>query len=315
MNEEIQYHTDLFNQTIDNFEKMYNEGQIDEDEYNTLLTNAYLELQERIANELGIEEEDVEELLEASYSDNYESAEFSVGNRFGAALIELGEEAGYDDLENYCEDLADATGNDASDIFDLIIGESVPDNELVLRLNELFNLPEEYQADLLIAGIEARGEDIEDYLDSDDEEYEDEYEDEDEDEYEEASYSRVNELENKIAEFEYNSIVKDSLNELEQKAYYLVECGKMPPVVAEKLIGNFSSDNDKIAAFSTVCSYNNVDATTELHAMQKILEIFEFMPEVNFGYYADEYLDDEEIEEEEELYDIAANYVKNLRRS
>jgi hypothetical protein len=309
MNEVIQYHTELFNETISNFEKMFDAGQIDEQEYNQLLTNAYLELQERIADELGIEEEDVEELVGANYSDEYEAAEFSVGNRFGAALIELGEASGYDDLEDYCEDLAEATGNSPDDIFGLITGEYVPDNDLVLQLNEIFELPEEYQADLLIAGIESRGEDVDDYLDD-----EDEYED-DEDEYEEASYSRVNELEEEMANFKYESIVKDSLAELTQKAYELVDSGHMPPIIAETLIGNFSLDSDRIAAFSTVCNRNGVDAETELYAMAKTLEIFERMPTVNFGYYVNEEYDEKEMEEEEELEDIAINYVKNLRRN
>jgi hypothetical protein len=310
MNEAIQYHTDLFNETISNFEKMFNVGQIDEKEYNQLLTNAYLELQERIAGELGIEEKDVEELVSSSYSDDYESAEFSVGNRFGAALLELGEEAGYDDLEDYCEELGKATGNDPADIFGLITGECVPDNELVLQLNELFQLSEEYQADLLIAGIEARGEDVNDYLDEGDEEDEET----EEDEIEEASYSRVNQLEKEMAEFKYESVVRDTLSELTEKAYHLVEAGYMPPVIAETLFGNFSLESDRIAAFSQVCNLSNVSPEVELYALEKILSTFEHMPQIQFGYTAQEAYTDEEYEEEKDLSNIAATYVKNLRR-
>lgn len=313
MNEEIQYHTKLFNETIENFEKMLNAGQIDEKEYNQLLTSAYLELQERIADELGIEEQDVEELVGANYSNDYDSANFSVGNRFGAALLELGEASGYEDLEDYCEDLADATGNKAEDFFNLITGDAVPDNELVLQLNQLFELSDEYQADLLIAGIEARGEDINDYLDEEDED-EDKENEEDEDE-EDASYSRVSSLENEIAEFKYQSIVKDQLAEITEKAYHLVEAGLMPPVIAETIIGNFSLDSDRIAAFSIVCDRNGVDAETELYAMKKIVEVFEHMPQVSFGYYANEEYNQEEIDEEKDLQIIASNYVKNLRKN
>lgn len=309
---DLNYHTQLFEETISNFEKMLNEGQINEEEYNSLVTNAYLELQERLAEEIGVEEEDVEEALAATYSDDYESAEFSVGNRFGAALLELGDVNGYTDLEDYIEDLAQITDNSPEDIFDLITGDAVPDNELVLALNEIFELPENYQADLLLAGIEARGEDINDYLtdDEDEEDYEDDEDDEDEE-----NYSRLYELENEIANFQYENLVKDKLAELTEKAYYLVDSGYMPPVVAEKIVGNFNLSSDRIAAFSAVCNYNNVDPEKELYFMEKTLELFETMPQVNFGYYADEeYYTDEELEEEEDLYDIAENYVKEYRK-
>ena len=88
----------------------------------------------------------------------------------------------------------------------------------------------------------------------------------------------------------------------------------MPPIAAETLIGNFSLDSDRMAAFSTVCARNAVDPATELYAMEKALEIFERMPAIEFGYYAEDEYSDEEIEEEEDLDNIAANYVKNLRK-
>lgn len=333
LQEILKYQANLYAETINNFDKMYDGGRINDEEYNALKTNAFLEYQARLAEISDIEEEDIDSLLEeddeyedeealATYSeDNEDIAEFSVGNRFGAALLELGQAAGYEELEDYVEDLAEATGNDEDDIYDLVTGEAVPDDELALGISELFELDEDLTADLLVAGIEARGEDIEDYLDLDDEDEEEEYDDANDDTVAEEAPSteaeyRLAEVEDELAEFKYNSTIKDALDQLMYEAADLVDAGYMPPSTFETLFSSFELDSDRIAAFSQTCEANEVSPATELYALEKIVDIFRRMPPtVDFGYMVEEdYVSNDELEEEAEMAAIAENYVRNSLR-
>lgn len=306
LKEQLQYHNELFSEVIDNFDKLYNAGQIDDEEYDELVLNARIELQQRIDAELGIETDENEEL---EYADGGDYAEFSVGSTYGAALLELGEAAGYEDIESWCVDLGEATGYSPDDIFAVVTGEVEPTDEFSLDIAETLDLDEDTQAALLIYGIEARGEDVQDYLDDEDEE---EYEDEIEytDEEEESSYALA-QVQNELAEFKATGIVKDELADIEARAWSLAEEGRVPPSVIEKLLGNFSNENDRIAAFSTVCDRNDVDAATELYAMNKVLRVLESFPVLTeFGFDTLEEVSDEEIEEEQSLDSIANNYLK-----
>jgi hypothetical protein len=323
LQEELQYHSALYSDTIENFDRMYNAGQIGDAEYLALKANAFEEYQERIASASDVDAEDFELLdeldgnydyeddLVASYSDDYDVAEFSVGNTFGVALLELGEAAGYEELEDYAYDLAEATGNDVEDIIDLISGEAVPDDELALGISDIFGLDDDLTADLLIAGIDARGDDIEDYLDLADDEDEDDYE---EDIVSEASY-RLAEIEEELAEFKYSSTIKDALDTLMLEAANLVDEGMMPPSTFDILFSSFELDSDRIAAFSATCNANEVDPATELYALEKIVDIFRRMPPtVDFGYMVqEEFISDEEAAVENEMDAIAQNFVQAYR--
>lgn len=303
LKERLQTHNDLFSEVVENYDKMLQLGQIDEDDYEQLVLNARIELQQRIDGELGIEADEDEEL---EYSNGDEVAEFSVGSMYGQALLELGEAAGYDDVEEWCFDLAEATGYNPNDIFGVITGELEPTDELSLDISDVLGLDEDTQATLLVHGIEARGEDINDYLDDEDELEETNEENDD------VEYSRVSQLENEIAEFKAVGIIKDELSNIEQKAWSLVEEGRVPPVVIEKLLGNFNTENDRIAAFSAVCNKNQIDSATELYAMNKVLKVLETLPvTANFGYEALQEVTPEEIEQEKSLDEIASNYLKH----
>ena len=298
---------ELFDQTVDNFEKMLEHGQIDEDEFNSLKASAYMELQERIAEIMDVQEEDIDGLVDEEsdeeYSDDSETANFSTDSYYGSALLELAKQSDYDDIEQYCIDLAEATGYDANDVYGIITGEIEPDDEFTLSVSNVFELDEELEAQLLLAGMEARGENIEELLAE-----EDDSETEDEDSDEEYS------LRNELAEFKMQSLIKDELSELENRCFSLVEEGKMPPYVAEILLGNHK-EKDKIAAFSSLCNKNSVAPETQLFALNTVLKVFEHMPQIQFGYYAEQNKTTEELDEEKDMRGIATNWVKEYNKN
>lgn len=302
MNEAIEYHNQLFADLVENLQNAVAAGVMLKDEYKQHMTQAYLDLQERIAAELEIDEEDIYDVVgEAAYSTGDEVAEFSVGSEYGAALLELGEAAGYDDIEEYLIDLSDALECNPDVLLGIIEGEIAPTDNLSLALSEVLGLDEATENQLLVMGIESRGEDINDYLDTDEEL------DEEDQEADYAAYQN-----SEFAEFKRNTEIKEALADVAERAYALVEAGKMTPFAVQSLLGNFSA-NERIAAFSTVCAENEVDPATQLYAMNTVLEIFDRMPAMEMGFFAEEVLDEEELDEEADLSSIAANYIKKYR--
>lgn len=302
MNEAIEYHNQLFADLVENLQNAVAAGVMLKDEYKQHMTQAYLDLQERIAAELEIDEEDIYDVVgEAAYSTGDEVAEFSVGSEYGAALLELGEAAGYDDIEEYLIDLSDALECNPDVLLGIIEGEIAPTDNLSLALSEVLGLDEATENQLLVMGIESRGEDINDYLDTNEEL------DEEDQEADYAAYQN-----SEFAEFKRNTEIKEALADVAERAYALVEAGKMTPFAVQSLLGNFSA-NERIAAFSTVCAENEVDPATQLYAMNTVLEIFDRMPAMEMGFFAEEVLDEEELDEEADLSSIAANYIKKYR--
>lgn len=302
MNEAIEYHNQLFADLVENLQNAVAAGVMLKDEYKQHMTQAYLDLQERIAAELEIDEEDIYDVVgEAAYSTGDEVAEFSVGSEYGAALLELGEAAGYDDIEEYLIDLSDALECNPDVLLGIIEGEIAPTDNLSLALSQVLGLDEATENQLLVMGIESRGEDINDYLDTNEEL------DEEDQEADYATYQN-----SEFAEFKRNTEIKEALADVAERAYALVEAGKMTPFAVQSLLGNFSA-NERIAAFSTVCAENEVDPATQLYAMNTVLEIFDRMPAMEMGFFAEEVLDEEELDEEADLSSIAANYLKKYR--
>lgn len=302
MNEAIEYHNQLFADLVENLQNAVAAGVMLKDEYKQHMTQAYLDLQERIAAELEIDEEDIYDVVgEAAYSTGDEVAEFSVGSEYGAALLELGEAAGYDDIEEYLIDLSDALECNPNVLLGIIEGEIAPTDNLSLALSEVLGLNEATENQLLVMGIESRGEDINDYLDTNEELDEKD---------QEAYYATYQNSE--FAEFKRNTEIKEALADVAERAYALVEAGKMTPFAVQSLLGNFSA-NERIAAFSEVCAENEVDPATQLYAMNTVLEIFDRMPAMEMGFFAEEVLDEEELDEEADLSSIAANYIKKYR--
>jgi len=318
MNENLQYLNDLFAETIANFELMLDRRQISEDEFNQYKANAYLEYQERVAELFDVQPEDIEQLEEAaSYSDDAELATFSVGSGYAATLLEIAAPAYYDedtdeyDIEGLCVELGNLTDNDPEDVLALLQGEIEPSDEFTLLLSEQIGLDEEAADALLIAGIEARGESIEDYLEDESDE------DEPESEYDpEASYSnnlesRVEFAEQELARSKAERIISNELSQIEKRVWELVEEGKCTPHVANFFLGEFDTIDDQIAAFSTTCSRNRVEPSSQLHGMKMVVRVLEQLPELaKFGYDVREELTDAEIEEDERLNQTAEQFIK-----
>ena len=224
------------------------------------------DLQERLLAEQGIDLDEYEDDGDEDYDD--EDAvliedfigEGLVGNRFGGAILELAEAAGYETVDDIVFDLANATSNTVEDTLGLITGATVPDQDLAIYTANLFELDEDTALDLVGAAIEAGGIEVDEGDYDDTEEYEDE---------EDAEYSSLNA---RIAEFETKELIRDSLATLEARAKDV-----MPPAALRLLFGtgNFNTESDRIAAFSSIANRSGVDIDTELYAMSKTIELFE----------------------------------------
>lgn len=205
-------------------------------------------------------------------------AEFSAGNSLGATLLELGDELGYEDAEEYLMDLSDELGLDPEETFALITIDEEPDESLSYDVLSALGL-------------------VEDEEEYDEDEIEDEvYEEEEVYDEEPASYSaydpRVDELESQIAEFQASNALKDVLHKLDNKAQNLIEAGDLPPVAYDILFGSFDTEDDRIAAFSQVAESNGNNLNEELVKIQGALELFERMGLGEIGLF-NELIEDE----------------------
>ena len=304
---------ELYDASVENFDAMLEEGVISPDQRDELVQDAYLELNDYLADIDGVYlEDDEDEYYEddAVYSEETDLATFAEGveldNRFGAALLELGYSMGYEDSLDFIEDLAEATDNTGEDIYDLIQGEALPSDEFLAATTELFGLDDDMALDYVSAGFESRGEDLGEAM------AEDGYLDDEEGyEVEEAVYSRVDELEDEIANFKAEQVLKDALSERERMAQDLVSMGKMPPFVYDKVFSNFESDSDRLAAFSTMASQNGVGLESELHSMDKIIDIFNSMPEgAMMANYSADFSTPEDIDYEKALQEDAETRLR-----
>lgn len=221
----------------------------------------------------------MDELEEAQFSEYEpeETAEFSAGNSLGATLLELGDELGYEDAEEYLYDLSDELGFDPEETLALITTDEEPDEQLSYDVLGALGLLDEEETE--------------------DEEYDEEEEVEDEIEQEEpASYSaydpRVDQLESQIAEFQAANALKDVLHKLDTQAQNLIEAGDLPPVAYDILFGAFDSEDDRIAAFSQVAESNGNNLNEELVKIQGALELFERMGLGEIGLF-NELIEDE----------------------
>jgi hypothetical protein len=315
--------TEAYLATLDEYDKLLDKNEISEEEYEELKTEALDDLMLMLEEYDGLNYDDEE----SEYNMGNNIAEFSVEpiNRFGAALLEIGELGGYTDLQDYISDLSEMTGNAPGDILDLINGDALPSEDFSDYVSDMFGLDDDLADDLYDATLEAyedEGYEIEEegYYEDDDLEgyYEDnleeDYDDAWEDGYmeeidpleEEVQYSqaRIDQLENTIAEFQTSQNLKNALDERMIYAAGLVQEGKMPPVVAETLFGEFNTEDDRVAAFSAVAQSNGVSLEAELHSIDKVLEIFDSLD--GLAYFSSDLGDITEEEEEEMIEELAA---------
>lgn len=305
-------------ETEANIEEAYDAGELTDEEAAALLEDLDDDIEDRLddledayeAGEIDSEADDEYDDEEDDYDDDDEEELYSYGTPLatfataappvGQAILAMMEDAGYDSVEDGIEDLwgylEDATGMefDEEEIVGLITGESLPDAELAEVIAVGFDPDEEtfeLFADAVDSSLSA--------LDGEDGGYEGDDLEEDVD----AVYSRVNDLETQIAEFQTSSVINEELLDLEREARFGMEEGWLPPAAKEIILGDFELDQDRVAAFSQLCVSNQVDPATELYATRKTLEAFKAIGPVwaQFGAMVEEPLTDAEIEEAEAL--------------
>lgn len=266
----------LYKDTVDNLENAYEAGLIDDEEFETYKENAFLELQERLADEFDIDVVSPDEIEYEGDMSNIAEFASAVETRYGLALLELADIAGYEDVEEYIYDLADEIGYSPEYLAGTITGEVEPDDEDAIAIAEIMDLPEEYAIDLLASAYEARGEDLYEYLESEDE-YEDDEDDVNEqvEELAEAVDYKMADLEQRVAEFEVADAIKTAMADVERDVYRGVGERWLTPAMAREILGEFESDDDRVAAFSQLANNNNVDLSTQLFGIQFALKLLE----------------------------------------
>lgn len=269
-------------QSIDDGEE---EGTLSYEEAEELRAQAYDEYEQIVGLEEGGDEDD-EEGEDEEYSRGGDTANFFRGSSnsgIGQALMELIHED-YGDLEEGIAALCEVTGYDAESIAGILVGEYIPDQDLVLELAEAFDSTQDEE---VLAGMLALAE--EDAYE-DGEEGEEEGTDEVLENYARAIQDkdfRLQQLEAEFAEAQVQQEVAGRLNDLNRLADAGFQQGWLPPVVHRELLGGFEDQGDQLAAFSSVCQANGSDIETELYAMQKTLEMFEkCQGAINFSSFA-----------------------------
>ena len=305
--------------TLEEIEQQYEDGLLTDEEADELEEEALDEFEE-LGEDLEDEYEDNVEY--GAY--NGTLANFSAGTALGGALMEhvvaidpynpeetildLADSLGLVDEEGY-----ELEGDDAiAGVLGLMSGEVVPDESLLEGLSNYLELDDEEADeiyDLAEDELEEAG------YEDDDEYYEDElapgeYYDEQgnivadlENEIEglegeldevgevaEEAFSRIANMEAQFAAAQEQNNIAHDFEMLERDAYSLVESGQMPPAIFEDNYGNFASRDDRMAAFSQVCSSRGVDSGSELYRLEGLNETYAQMePNINFSQmsYAD----------------------------
>ncbi len=308
-----------FQETLERIQDGFDKGDLSEEEADQLEAQALADYQDILAEELGIEvdeEEYDDEEGEGDYADGTPLATFSAGTQLGAAVLELGEAEGYDTVEALVDDLSTATGFDPDDLAALISGEITVDDfedpELAAHtLAQAFSTTasdeDAYDGFMQMAAEEA-GYDVDSEEEADGVDY--------------SRYrleldreARLNSLEANFAQAQFESAVQQELMELTREADLGFQEGWLPPAAYKSIIGEFEMDSDRFAAFSSVCTQNEVSPEVELYAMRKQLEAFRRVgPMVQFGRVVQEDLSPDEEQELRQTQSAAKAYASRVNK-
>lgn len=308
-----------FQEVLARIEQGFETGELSEEEADALEADALADYQAILAEELGIEtdedEYDDEDEEDGDYAAGTDLATFSSGSQLGAAVLELGEVAGYETVEDLVFDLADVTGFDPEDLADLISGaasvEDFEDPELAAHtLANAFPQSEDeaiYENLMQLAASEA-GYEVDEDAGDDNVDY--------------SRYrlelerdSRLDRMEAEFAAAQEATAVQTELYELTREADLGFQEGWLPPTAYKAIIGEFELDTDRFAAFSTVCDANEVPAEVELYAMRKQLEVFRRCgPFVKFGAVVEEDLSPDELQELKQVKASTNAYAKRINQ-
>ena len=296
-----EYHQAVYNTVIQNLNNALETGELNQEEAEAYQIQALAELNVRLLIEDGYSQEDAEAIVfgDADEEENYEDAtpeevtysendmnlaQFQAENNemlndFAIALAELIDEE-YETPEDGILTIAEATGYEPTDIVELLTGEAVPDETLIDQIAGCFDTvsgDEDTFVALHLLGASARGEDVmaEQDESGEGEAYDEQYDDAPQSEELSAAYNTINQLKNRMANFEAQSVLKTQLDQMVRKAEQMVQDFKLMPVEFNMLFGSVPEalDNEKVAMFSTLCEKQNVSIETELYAMNKCLEL------------------------------------------
>jgi hypothetical protein len=285
--EPAEYHKHLFDTAVAQIGEAFEAGELTEQEAIALEINAIRELRDRLSDEnidficeeMGYDPEEIAEYLDSQgdeeeeydeeeyedgdYSSGANLAEFQSGNAFGYNLQTLLLEDGYDDIEEGAIALSSALGVSGEEAAGLLTGDYVPTEETIALLEEIFELDEDQAEALASSAYEAWEESglVE------------EGDEEDDDEDSEANY-RLYQAESKIAEFQTREELRTSLAELELVAQQGLQEWWLPPAAYRAIMGNDSTDQQRIASFSAACQEDGVELGDRLYAMQFAIACF-----------------------------------------
>lgn len=243
--------------------------------------------------------------------------ELNPKNAFGELLLDLIDAQYEGDYAAGVQALIEATGLTNEEVEAIINGDTVVDDENLLAaiiqafpgaddddLEVIVNVATSVDAEdrdaLLdsIEGAEAEGEMVEEGVEEEDPElaaasygY---------NTYNTANFGynnmenqRLAHLEQKLANFEYASAISNKLKQLDFMASQAVANEALPRSYKTMLVGNFSSDNERLARFSQIAAENGVDVPTMLFATEFALGLLS--DAADFVEFKDYSLSDEDV--------------------
>ena len=324
---------DALKQTLEAIDEDYEDGYLTDDEANDLEEEA-LEEYEDLLDEADDEEDYEDE--EFSVYDG-ELANFSAGTVLGNAIMEHIVAIDPEDPESTIVALADNLGlvddrgyeldeeQAIESVLGLMTGAVIPDESIIVGLADNLDLSED-DVEEICDLTEAELEDEEDFEDEDDyNDYDGDYVDELEEEIEglegeleevgdiaEEAFSRIENMEAQFSSALANQEIGRQFDRLERDAYALVESGQMPPAIFDEHYGNFESQEQQLAAFSTVCDRRGVTPEAELYRLGSLNETYAGMePNINFSQMSYSDPKTQDYEEDDAMLAQAARNVRN----
>jgi hypothetical protein len=235
--------------------------------------------------------------------------ELNPTNAFGELLLDL-IDAQYGDLDAGVQALVDSTGLSEEEVVAIVNGDTIVEDEnLLASIIDAFPDADEDDLDVIINVADGVDQEDRQALESslgEDETTGMEEEDmasesampaeEPEAEYSNASNvanfmtqneTRLADLEQTLASFQYTNTVKTALKQIEFAASEAVSNNILPASLKKLLIGDFKDDDKRLARFSQIAAENNVDVPTMIFATEFALSILEnAAPFVEFQDYS-----------------------------
>lgn len=216
--------------------------------------------------------------------------ELNPQNAFGELLLDL-IEAQYGEIDAGVEALMSTTGLSEEEVIAIVEGEIIVEDENLLSaivdafpdaddndLEVIITVAEEVDAedrDILISELDATEMEGEEMMPLEGEADYSSYHDNTA-EFNQTNYilnNKVNNLEHKLANFEYTNAVATRLDNLDKIANEYVSAEQLPPSYKTMLLGQFSNPEERLAKFSNIAQNNGVDIPTMLFATEYALNM------------------------------------------